>query len=274
MDNEPHAVVTRRWLDRIGIGDAVLDDVVDEVRHGGPGILWRRETIAWLSRHANAMWVIVLVAAIYRIGNLLTIPGVTPAAAREMSRHMTGEIGVHELISGGNSMQVTALMFGIMPYVDGSIVVQLAVFAWRAVTGREDTAPPQNMAIATGFAAAIWSAMQAHGIVSFLELQSKLPDGLKLVAHPGWGFRIMTVATILAATALFMWISDSITRSGIANGMVVTFIAGIIAGFPDVFGAERSLSFALFVKLAIYLAVVIGTSRGYRRALLTPEPDR
>lgn len=191
-----------------------------------------------------------------------------------MREQVTGEIGAFELTSGGNALQLTALMFGIMPHVYGSMVVQLAVFAWRAVTGRERGEPPRDMAIASGFAAAIWSAFQAHGIVSFLELQSKLPDGVKLVAHPGWGFRITTVATILAATALFIWISDSITRSGIANGLVVTFIAGIVAGLPDVFDAKRSLSFSLMVQLAIYLAVVIGTSRGYRRALLTPEPDR
>lgn len=273
MDTESHISVTRRWLERIGIGDHIVDDVVDEVRDGGPGVLWRRAAVDWLSRHTDALWITVVVAGIYRIATLLTIPGLVPVAVREFRRQMMlGEAGAFELVSGGNMPVLSPLLFGIMPYVNASLVVQLAVFGWRAVTGRDNTAPPRDMAIASGFVAAIWSALQAQGFVSFLEQQSKLPGGLTLVAHPGWGFRITTVATILAATALFMWISDSITRSGIANGMVVTFIAGIVAGLPDAFDGERSLSFSLVVKLAMILAVVVGTSRGYRRALLTPTP--
>jgi len=261
-----------RLLNRIGIADTIADDVVDEVRHGGSGAIWRSAAAGWLSTRSDAIWVLVLVAAIFRIGTLVTLPGVVPSAVRVM--RLAGAVGAAELTSGGNLRAVSALMFGIIPYVSGSVVVQLAVSLWRAFNRTDDTQPPRHAALASGIAATVFAAFQAHAMVTFLEQQSRVSGGLMLVAHPGTLFRMTTVATLTAGSGLLMWISDSITRSGIANGMVLTFTAGVIAGIPDLFDAERTFAASQLVQLPVFFAVVLAASPGYRRALLAPANRR
>lgn len=64
-----------------------------------------------------------------------------------------------------------------------------------------------------------------------------------------------------------MWLSDYITRRGIANGMLLIFVVGIIAGLPGGFDVLRAQPFWVLMSLAMAVAVVMFFARGYRRAL-------
>ena len=54
-----------------------------------------------------------------------------------------------------------------------------------------------------------------------------------VVAHPGLGFRLLTMLSLTTGTAFIMWLGEQITERGIGNGISLIIFAGIVAGFPD-----------------------------------------
>ena len=65
--------------------------------------------------------------AVYRVGHVITIPGVSLAAleafAEQLSRNSV--FGLYDMFSGGNLSKVTIFALGIMPYISASIILQL-----------------------------------------------------------------------------------------------------------------------------------------------------
>jgi preprotein translocase subunit SecY len=60
-------------------------------------------------------------------------------------------------------------------------------------------------------------------------------EGLKIVMHPGWGFRILTVLTLTTGTIFIMWLGEQIQERGIGNGISLVITAGIISRIPAAF---------------------------------------
>src|SRR5437762_8103530 len=59
------------------------------------------------------------------------------------------------------------------------------------------------------------------------------PTGVMIVPHPGWGFRLLTMVTLTAGTALIMWIGEQISEKGIGNGISLIIFAGIVVRLPS-----------------------------------------
>src|SRR2546426_5194571 len=63
--------------------------------------------------------------AVYRVGHVITIPGVSLAAleafAEQLSRNSV--FGLYDMFSGGNLSKVTIFALGIMPYISASIIL-------------------------------------------------------------------------------------------------------------------------------------------------------
>jgi hypothetical protein len=68
----------------------------------------------------------------------------------------------------------------------------------------------------------------------------------------------------MAATVCLMSISDRLSRTRTANGLLLVFLAGLIVGLP----AIRAVSPIAVVQLAATTAIVTITSRAYRRDLV------
>ena len=73
--------------------------------------------------------------------------------------------------------------------------------------------------------------MQSWFIATYVEGLSK--GGAEVVAHPGLGFRLMTVLTLTTGTVVVMWLGELITDSGVGNGSSLIIFAGIVAAMPD-----------------------------------------
>ena len=52
-------------------------------------------------------------------------------------------------------------------------------------------------------------------------------DAHQLVAHPGFGFELMTVIAMTTASMLVMWLGDQITARGIGNGISLIIMINI-----------------------------------------------
>ena len=64
--------------------------------------------------------------AIYRFGSFVVLPGIDPDALQALSsRTEDGLLGLLNMFTGGSFTKASVFVFGIMPYISASIVIQL-----------------------------------------------------------------------------------------------------------------------------------------------------
>src|SRR4030095_10688779 len=79
----------------------------------------------------------------------------------------------------------------------------------------------------TRYGTVFLSIVQGFGISMWLE--SIHVRDMSVVIEPGLTFRLMTVTTLTAGTAVLMWIGEQINERGIGNGISLIIFAGIVA---------------------------------------------
>src|SRR5436305_9441885 len=166
---------------------------------------------------------------VYRIGHVITVPGVNLAALEELRRQAAGTMfGLYAIVSGGNLSRVTIFALVIMPYISASIILQLLTVVWPYLEklSKEGELGRRKITQYTRYGTIGLSVVQALGIAIFLERNSA-PGGFHLVLNPGWSFRLMTVLTLTTGTCFVMWLGEQITERGIGNGMSLIIYAGI-----------------------------------------------
>jgi preprotein translocase subunit SecY len=216
--------------------------------------------------------------AVYRVGHVITVPGVNLTALSAFADQLgkNGMFGLYDIFSGGNLSKVTIFALGIMPYISASIILQLLTVVWPYLEklSKEGELGRRKITQYTRYGTIGLSLVQALGIAIFLERNSA-PGGYHLVINPGWGFRFITVLTLTTGTCFVMWLGEQITERGIGNGMSLIIYAGIVVGFPRAvlqtidqmrtgqLGLIRILF--LLVLMAFVVAAIVFVERGHRR---------
>jgi len=215
---------------------------------------------------------------VFRIGHRITIPGVNIQALEELQRQAANNMfGLYDMFSGGNLSRVTIFALGIMPYISASIILQLLAVVWPYIEklSKEGELGRRKITQYTRYGTIVLSLVQSMGIAIFLERQTQIANGLPLVYHPGWAFRLMTVLTLTTGTSFIMWLGEQITERGIGNGMSLIIYAGIVVGFPRAvlqmldqmrtgqIGLIRVV--VLLVLMALVVAAIVFMERGHRR---------
>jgi preprotein translocase subunit SecY len=256
--------------------DALGGDLLEEYRRGRSAAWYWRQALTAIvvSRRTEAL-LTVGILGIYWIGHYLPILGANTNALASLGQRKVTTFRFYDLYVGGNLAPVTMFALGIMPYVTASILVQLLALLWRSLRHRLPSAR-RSMRQYTRVVAGLLCIVQAYGVALFLERQTAIFGGLQLVYSPGWVFRLTTVATLTSGTAALMWLSDYITDRGIGNGMLLTFIAGVLTGLPNTIstvsaltrtGLMNSSDILAFVRQVIgTVAIVAITSHFYRHA--------
>jgi preprotein translocase subunit SecY len=178
--------------------------------------------------------------AVYRIGVFITAPGVDRNVMRSVvAKQSGGLLGLFNLFSGGALENLSIFALGIMPYVSSSIILQLMGMVYKPVDElrKEGEQGRRKIDQYTRYGTIVLSAFQAFGIAMYLEgLNNQEIGGGKygdVVAHPGWAFRLMTIVTLTTGTAFIMWVGEQITERGIANGISLIIMAGIVTDIPS-----------------------------------------
>jgi preprotein translocase subunit SecY len=178
--------------------------------------------------------------AVYRIGVFITAPGVDRNVMRSVvAKQSGGLLGLFNLFSGGALENLSIFALGIMPYVSSSIILQLMGMVYKPIDElrKEGEQGRRRIDQFTRYGTIVLSAFQAFGIAMYLEgLNNQEIGGGKygdVVAHPGWAFRLMTIVTLTTGTAFIMWVGEQITERGIANGISLIIMAGIVTDIPS-----------------------------------------
>jgi preprotein translocase subunit SecY len=169
------------------------------------------------------------------------------------------------------------MALGIMPYVSASIILTLlsSVVPRLAELRKEGEAGQRKINQYTRYGTVVLSFMQAFGISTYLESLNQSSSFGDVVAHPGWGFRLLTMVTLTTGTAFIMWLGEQITERGIGNGISLIIFAGIVSRLPDaIIQTVRQASIGELTPITLLfigavLVAVVGTiiffERGQRR---------
>ncbi len=173
--------------------------------------------------------------AAYRLGAHVPTPGVDGEALSRFFDSVQGTLlGLVDLFSGGNLRRLTVFALGIMPYISASIILQLltVVIPTLERLAKEGEAGRKKITQYTRYGTVVLSAFQSLFIAYGLESMND-PSGGTLVPNPGWGFRLLTMVTLTAGTALIMWLGEQISEKGIGNGISLIIFAGIVVRIPS-----------------------------------------
>ena len=201
----------------------------------------------------------------YRVGAHVPTPGIDgDALARVFDQAQNTLLGMVDLFSGGNLRRLSIFALGIMPYISASIILQLLTVVVPALErlAKEGEAGRKKITQYTRYGTIVLSVVQSIGIA--VGLESMRPDGIPIVPYPGWGFRLLTMITLTAGTALIMWIGEQISEKGIGNGISLIIFAGIAVRLPSAIVASYTLivnrEMSLFTFLIIVAAMVAVTA--------------
>ena len=218
---------------------------------------------------------------VYRFGSSLRVPGIDASAVaqlREASKSQ-GALGFLNLFSGGAFGSFSIFALGIMPYITASIIMQVLnvvipkLQEWQemgAVGQRKITQWTRYVAIAIAL-------LQGSGLTfifgqgngsAFFGAAAQAPDVVLL--DPFMPRALLVIPTLVAGTAMLMWVGELISQRGISNGMSILIFASVVSGLPysyySILQSKKFIVFAVLVVVSLaILAAVVRVELGQRR---------
>ena len=223
----------------------------------------------------------LLMIAVYRLGTAIRVPGVDAGAVAQLreSSKTQGALGFLNLFSGGAFSSFSIFALGIMPYITASIIMQVLnvvipkLREWQemgAVGQRKITQWTRYVAIGI-------AVLQGAGLTfifgqgrgsAFFGAAATAPDVVLL--DPFMPRALLVIPSLVAGTALLMWVGELISQRGISNGMSVLIFSSVVAGLPygyySILQSKKFFIFAVLVSVSIgVLVAVVRVELGQRR---------
>lgn len=204
----------------------------------------------------------LLLIVVFRFGCFVTVPGVdTFTLADEMSSATNGVTGLIDTISGGAFSRLSIFAMSITPYITASIVIQLLSMVIPSLErlikeGGEEGKIAVNKY--TKIVTIILALVEGLGI--FLSYKS---SGIFL--DTGFLGGALTIISLMAGTALLMWLGEQISNKGIGNGISMLIFVGIVSGLPSgittiwnlMFGTGSFNTVGLIEALGLIIGILI-----------------
>ena len=201
----------------------------------------------------------LLLIVIFRLGCFITIPGVNSVTLNEiMSSSTNGLSSLIDIISGGAFSRFSLFAMSINPYITASIVIQLLAMVIPSLerlakeggeTGKE------KMNTYTKILTIVLAIVEGLGIYLSYRNSGIFVDKSFLT-----GF--LVVLSLVAGTALLMWLGEQITAKGVGNGISMIIFIGIIAGLPrgvvTIYRLVMTSAGFSTTGLLIALAIIVG----------------
>ena len=176
----------------------------------------------------------LLLIVIFRLGCYITVPGIDTIALGNLTKSDTATLsGIIDLISGGAFSRFSIFAMSISPYITASIVIQLLGMVIPSLErlikeGGEEGKAKINMY--TKMLTLFLALVEAIGI--YLSY-SKSYANYGVFIGKGFSSAALIIVSLVAGTALLMWLGEQITNKGIGNGISVIIFIGIISSLPS-----------------------------------------
>ena len=225
--------------------------------------------------------------AVCRLVSLVPTPGVdwtsVQTALQEATKN-SGLLGFFNNMTGGALGQFSIGTLSIWPYISASIVIQLlsSMIPSLQKLKKEGENGRQQLAQITRYLTIVLCVVQGWGIATLLSS----PEALRqigyvkpLVAEPGFGFNVMTIICMTAASLFIMWVADQITAFGVGNGASLIIMINITSRLPEALWSAYQRYFVspdgkmveLGMLVLFFLVVVMATvmlTQGVRKVAI------
>ncbi len=196
------------------------------------------------------------IIALYRIGAHVPVPGVDPAAVKSLVTESGSALGLLNLFAGGALQNFAVFALGIMPYITSTIIMQLlqAVIPTIERWSKEGEAGQRKITQTARYMTLGIALMESIGLLTVFQAPASA-GGL------GVSFDLLTeviiIISLIAGTAMIMWMGELITQRGIGNGMSLLIFASIVSRFPTtIVSSFRVHPWFMILVIAISLLVV------------------
>ncbi|MFZ9580523.1 MAG: preprotein translocase subunit SecY, partial [Ilumatobacteraceae bacterium] len=230
----------------------------------------------------NKILFTILMVVLYRIGAHVRVPGIDDQAVRQLreSARQQGALGFLNLFSGGAFSSFAIFALGIMPYITSSIIMQvLTVVIPKLEQWQQEGAVGQRKITQwTRYVAIAIALLQAAGLTfifgqgrgsAFFTASANAPD-IVLLPDGMWPRGLLVIISLVAGTALLMWMGELISQRGIGNGMSILIFASVVSSLPfsyySILQSKKWVVFAILVTISIgILIAVVRVELGQRR---------
>ena len=214
------------------------------------------------------------IIVVFRFGSALPAPGISAPNVRycsglETSRGAAANLyAMLNVFSGNSLLHVTVFALGIMPYITASIIVQLMtqVIPRLQALKDQDRAGQAKITQYTRYLTVMLAVIISAGYVELARSGSLFSGtACSAVNHPLMPEpSVLTIATMMitmvAGTAVIMWMAELITDRGIGNGMSVLIFTSVIA---VVFGEFEQIYLIRGIPLTLAAIVVVVAVIGF-----------
>ena len=230
----------------------------------------------------NKILFTVMMVLLYRLGAHIRVPGIDDQAVRQLreSAREQGALGFLNLFSGGAFSSFAIFALGIMPYITSSIIMQvLTVVIPKLEEWQQEGATGQRKITQwTRYVAIAIATLQGAGLTfifgqgkgsAFFTASATAPD-IVLLPDGMWPRGLLVIISLVAGTALLMWMGELISQRGIGNGMSILIFASIVSSLPfsyySILQSKKWVVFAILIAVSIgILIAVVRVELGQRR---------
>jgi preprotein translocase subunit SecY len=209
------------------------------------------------------------IIVLYRFGATLPAPGISTANVRYCSGLATSSqstaanfYAMLNLFSGGSVLHITVFALSIMPYITSSIILQLLTEVIpRLRTLKDEGQAGQakitqytrylTVGLAVLIAATYVEAARSGSLFSGTACSA---TDHPIIPNPSLFTLATMMITMVAGTAVIMWMGELITDRGIGNGMSVMIFTSVIAG---IFGGVEQVYLTKGIPMTLTLVVVV-----------------
>ncbi len=156
--------------------------------------------------------------AVFRLGSVIPMPGISPEVVGNLVARRRQPLS-----------RVSLLALGINPLLNALILTELLKIAAPSVRAWEFAAPANRSRmrnIVYGLAL-LFAILQAAGC------RARLEGVAGVVPEPGAAFRIVSIVTMVAGTALVIGLAAVIDRAGLGSGLWLIFLTPTLAELPQ-----------------------------------------
>ncbi|MFT4656990.1 MAG: preprotein translocase subunit SecY [Ilumatobacter sp.] len=229
----------------------------------------------------NKLLFVVAMVVVYRLGVAIRVPGVDPIAIEQLqaSASQQGALGFINLFSGGAFESFSIFALGIIPYITASIIMQVlgVVIPKLEELQQEGAVGQRKITQYTRYVTIGLSTIQATGLVFIFGtgqgqafFTQGPPTNVPLLTGGIWPRGYLIIPTLVAGTAILMWLGELISQRGIGNGMSMIIFASVVASLPGGFWGILQLNkvfwfFAMVILTVGIVVAVVFVELGQRR---------
>jgi len=172
----------------------------------------------------------VTILAVFRLGSVLTIPGIDPHALTVFFKsQLQGNAFVDymDFFAGGAFSNFSVFMLGVMPYISTQILMQLALIIFPSLKkAAEEDGGRKKIQSWTRIATIGVALIQSYAVTVYA---SSIPNAIVI---DKLAYTLIAMLTVTTGTMVTVWLGEQITARGIGNGISMLIFAGIVARLP------------------------------------------